>query len=215
MRRAVGTSHIRCLRWETVTSGQIFVISSDGINTFFTSRQTSNPNTVLFRYLGAYRREEVSALVLEEAFDGFVADILSRLEANGLLETNLHSLWGDLTAERASEEFTRYRRLEALLGFDPDDADEGAIGRRLEDATRLGERAMEELAADAVLDDDPLNGMAWSQDIFDVAGQRGFDARPNDVIELDDTEDVPHPGTVEAWRLWRGNCSQSSVTRRS
>ena len=200
-------------RWDfshqmlTVGDGYVWpniVISSDGINAFFTSRQTSNPNTVLFRYLGAYRREVVSALVLEEAIDEFVADILARLEDNGLPETNLHCLWRDLTTERASEEFTRYRRLEALLGFDPDDADEGAMGRRLEDAAHLGERALEELAADAILDDDPLNGMAWSQEIIDVAGQRGFDARPSDAIELEDTEDVPHPGTVEAWRLGEG-----------
>ena len=200
-------------RWDfahqmlTVGDGYVWpniAISSDGMNAFFTSRQSSDPDAVLFRYLGAFRREEVSALALEEAIDGFLGDILSRLEDNGLLETNLHCLWNDLTTERESGELTRYRRLEALLGFDPDDADENAMGRRLDDAARLGEEALGELAADATLDEDPLNGMAWSQDIFDVARQRGFDARPNDAIELFDTADVPPPGTVEAWRLGEG-----------
>ena len=130
-----------------------------------------------------------------------MGDILSRLEDNGLRETNLHRLWSDLTTERESGELTRYRRLEALLGFDPDDADENAIGCRLDDAARLGEAALGELAADATLDEDPLGSMAWSREIFDVAGQRGFDVCPNDAIELFNTENIPPPGAVKAWRL--------------
>ena len=46
-------------------------ISSDGINAVLTSRQTSNPQNVLFRYLGLSGRAPVPVLSLERAIDAF------------------------------------------------------------------------------------------------------------------------------------------------
>lgn len=181
--------------WPNIT------ILSDGLNSFLHSRQSSNPDAVLFRYLGAERREEVPGLALEEAIDGFVRGVLSRLADSGLHETNLHRLWNDLQIERTDPELSRYRKLEAQLGYDPDDADEEAMRGRLGDAAALGEEAMGELAADATLEDDPLSGMVWSRDISDIAKRRGFDADPDAGLSLSDTAEVPKSGAVEAWRL--------------
>ena len=188
---AVGDGYV----WPNIT------ISSDGLKSFVQSGHSSNPGAVLFRYLGAGRREEVSALALEEAIDGFVRGVLSRLEDGGLHETNLHRLWNDLRIERTDPELSRYRKLEAQLGYDPDDADEEAMQSRLGDAAALGEEAMGELAADAALEDDPLSGMVWSRDISDIAEHRGFDADPDAGLSLSDTAEMPKAGAVEAWRL--------------
>ena len=191
-------------RMPTVGDGYVWpniTIFSDGIRAFVHSRQSSAPGAVLFRFLGAARREEVSTLALEEAIDAFANDVLSRLEADGLRETNLHRLWDDLQNERDDPELARYRKLEALLGYDPDEADEDAVRQRLHDAAALGEEAMGELAADATLDDDPLKNMAWSRDLSDIAERRGFDADLRAGFSLTDATDMPRPGAVQAWRL--------------
>ncbi len=191
---------------QTVGDGYVWpniTISSDGINAFVHSRQSLNPKVALFRYLGTDHREEVSAPALEEAVDGFVLDVLSRLENDGLQETNLHRLWSDLTTERDEPELTRYRKLEARLGYDPDEADEDALRRRLSDAAILGEDAMGELAADAMLEKDPLSSMTWSRDISEAADRRGFDADLSSGLRLSNSAGVAKSGAVEAWRLGR------------
>lgn len=187
----VGDSYV----WPNIT------ISSDGINAFVQSKQSSAPETVLFRFLGTEHREEISALTLEKAIDEFTSNIVSRLEAEGIRETNLHRLWNDLSSERADRELARYRKLEAQLGYDPDEADEGAVRRRLNDAAALGEEAMGELAADATLYDDPLKSMAWSRDLSDIAERRGFDADLRTSFNLTDTTGTSKPGAAQAWCL--------------
>ena len=188
----VGNSYV----WPNIT------VSSDGVSAFVQSRPSSSPEAVLFRFLGTNHREEVSALALEEAIESFANDVLSRLEVDGLRETNLHRLWDDLLTERADPELARYRKLEALLGYDPDEADEGAVRHRLDDAAALGEEAMGELAADATtLYDNPLKCMAWSKDLSDIAERRGFDANLRTGFSLADTASTSKPGAVQAWRL--------------
>ena len=191
-------------RMQTVGDGYHWpniTIFSDGLNSFLTSRPSSGVATVLFRYVGAYRREEVSATTLEESVDGYVSDILTRLESNDLLTTNLHNLWNDLQAERADPELSRYRKLEAQLGFEPDDAEREVICRHLEDASTLGEEALGELAADATFESDPLSGMLSAHDIADVANRRGFDADLDDALGISDTRGLARAGDVEAWRM--------------
>ena len=187
----VGDSYV----WPNIT------IFSDGVSAFVYSKQSSAPGAVLFRFLGADHREEVSASALEEAIDEFASNVLSRLEVDGLHETNLHRLWDDLSSERADPGLARYRKLEALLGYDPDEADEDAVQRRLHDADTLGEEAMGELAADATLDDNPMKSMAWSEDLSDIAERRGFDADLRSGFSLADAAHTSKPGATQAWRL--------------
>ena len=85
-------------------------IFSDGLQCFLVSAPSRSPDSLLFRYLGASRRPEVvPAKHLEEAIDGFVEDIPSRLEDRKLSDTNRHRLWKDLATERATPELARWR----------------------------------------------------------------------------------------------------------
>ena len=191
-------------RMQTVGDGYHWpniTIFSDGLNSFLTSRPSSDVATALFRYVGAYRREEVPATTLEESVDGYVCDVLTRLESNDLLTTNLHDLWNDLQAERADPQLSRYRKLEAQLGFDPDDADQDAICRRLDDAEALGEEALGELATDAAFESDPLAGMLSAQEISDISAQRGFDVDLDNALHLSDIRGLARAGDVKAWRM--------------
>ena len=176
-------------------------IYSDGLQSFLASGASGSPETALFRYIGAKKRQAVPANSLEAAFDGFLKDILCRLEAAEICETNLHRLWNDLREERDSPDIARFRRLEAQLGYEPDEADEAAIRRRLDDAKKLGEASLGEIAADAALDADALNGMMQASDIVSITKRQGFEANPNDAIRLGDVTEMPQPGRVEAWHL--------------
>lgn len=182
--------------WPNVT------IFSDGLQSFLISEASRNPESVLFRYLGAsQRRETVPARNLEDAMDGYVEDILTRLEGRKLRSTNLHHLWNDLREERDTPELARFRRLEAQLGYDPDEADEHAIHRHLEDATRLGEEALGEVAADAALHGFDTGDLMSADTLSDIAMRNGFDADPKDAVTLADAVDLPRSGEIEAWRL--------------
>ena len=191
-------------RMSTIGEGYVWpniTISSDGVQSFLVSEPSRNPDTVLFRYFGAPGRQRVPATALEAAIDGFVEDILERLEGAKVRESNLHRLWNDLKAEREHPELARFRRLEAQLGHEPDEADENAVRLHLDDATELGEEALSEIAADAVLGGGDPRGMFRADDFAQIAKRNGFDAAPSDAIKLDNMAGMPQPGQVEAWSL--------------
>lgn len=191
-------------RLSTVGDGYAWpniAIFSDGIQSFLHSEPSRNPDEVLFRYFGASRRETVPAIELEITIDGFVEDILTRLEGRDLRVTNLHRLWNELRVEREDPELARFRRLEAQLGRDPDEVNEGSIHRHLRDAATLGEEALGEMAADTALQGYDPDRMISAEDITRTAYRCGFDADPNDVIRLNEGTDMPRPGEVEAWRM--------------
>ena len=179
----------------------ILTIFSDGMRAILDSKPTQNPDSVLFRYFGASRRETVSAIELENAIDGFVEGVLDRLELQELRETNLRRLWDELRVERENDELARFRRLEAQLGRDPDEVDEDAIHRHLRDAAALGEEALGEVAADAAFHGHNPNRMISAEEIANIANRSGFDTNANDVIRLGGDADMPIPTEVEAWRM--------------
>ena len=79
--------------------------------------------------------------------------------------------------------------------------DENAVRLYLADATELGEEALGEIAADAVLSGGDSGSMFRAVDFTQIAQTNGFDANPSDAIELNNTTDIPAPMQVEAWSL--------------
>lgn len=187
-------------RMSTVGEGYAWpdlAIFSDGRQSFLVSEPSQNPDSAMFRYIGASRREAVPAEILESAIDEFVEDVLTRLDGRELRATNLHRLWSDLKTEREDPGLARFRRLEAQLGYDPDEADEDDIMGRLDDAGAIGEEALAEVAADEAAH----GGTMSAKDIENVAKRNGFNANPNDAIVLSDPAGVPRPGEIQAWRI--------------
>ena len=80
--------------------------------------------------------------------------------------------------ERATPELARFRRLEAQLGCDPDEAGEHVIRRHLAATATLGEDAMGELTADRAIHGSGPGGMMSTETIADIAMRSGFDADP-------------------------------------
>ena len=56
-------------------------------------------------------------------------------------------LWAEVQGERRNPEASQWRKLEALCGYDPDEAPEGLVAELLQDPAHLGAPALEEVAA--------------------------------------------------------------------
>ena len=176
-------------------------IASDGFQTALVSDPSYDDQEISFRYSGA-PLALISATALEAAVDRFVSCILERMDGDGLRGTNLHRLWNELEIERREQDTALFRRLEARLGYDPDEADQSQSNHGwLTDAEQLGRDALEELAADASYRGARTDMMSADQ-ITEMAGSCGFDAAPEDSVKLSPsaTNHVEW-GEVEAWRI--------------
>jgi hypothetical protein len=96
----------------------------------------------------------------EAAVEGFVEAVLSRLSGLGCGGSNLSLLAEELRDERSDPELSSWRKLEALLGFDPDAAPEELASKLAEEKARIGEGAIDELAFRSEVVDE----IAWDLD---------------------------------------------------
>ena len=191
-------------RMSTIGEGYVWpnvTIESDGFRSVLTSEQSSERDPGPFRYGGRPEAVGLPSSCLESAIDRFASEILKRLEEARLDDTNLHRLWRDLQIERQDPAASYFRRLEARLGRDPDEADAEEIERCLADAAALGEDALEEVAAGTEPRAQGPIDMLSAERIEEIAQRQGFDAKPADAVRLDSGAGLPAWGEVEAWRV--------------
>jgi hypothetical protein len=108
-------------------------------------RPSSNKSQEPVRYISSFRAS-LAASEFEEGVDAFMALVLERLSAKGATNTDLHRIWNEVLFERADPIIADWRKLEARLGFDPDEAPEQLIERLRDLASESGEAAMTEIA---------------------------------------------------------------------
>lgn len=198
-------------RMSTVGEGYVWpnvTIDSDGFRSVLTSERSPKHDIGSFRYFGG-PTVAIPARCLEQAIDGFVSDVLKNLRERRLGDTNLHRLWRDLRSEREDPAAARFRRLEALVGRDPDEADAEEIERHLADAADLGPDALEEVAADVEPRTQGPIDMLSAERIEEIAKYQGFDAEPADAVRLDAGTSLPAWEETEAWRV--GEAAASAV----
>ena len=173
--------------WPNIT------ISTDGFQCDLTSERSDPSDSPFFYYIGA-PPITVSANDFESAVDHFALLVLERLHNDGIYNTNLQTLWEDLNSERSDPDVARFRRIEALLGFDPDEVEEENIERWIQDGRVLGHSALEELAAATA------KHMVSAQQITDTTESLGFDMNVDDAFRLSGL--VPAQwGQPAAWRV--------------
>ncbi len=117
---------------------------SDGESIRVVGRPTTRFGTV--RYL-TNLEEVVPATIFENAIDRLLETVTQRLCAVGCSDAPLVQLWREVLEERHDTAATNYRRLEAMAGFDPDEAPEEVIEEALALSSDVGGAAMRELAA--------------------------------------------------------------------
>lgn len=114
----------------------------------------------------------VSTADFERAVDTFVDLVIERLDAVHV-PNELKWLWAEVTEERTDPTSTHYRKLEAMLGFEPDEAEESLVERFVSLGNRIGSKAIDEIAA-ACSSTDPAGRL----DLIEAqAAQQGVSAR--------------------------------------
>ena len=180
--------------WPNIT------IACDGFHCELTSERSHPLDTPLFSYLGA-RPVTIPARSFESAVDSFVARVIERLQQSKITDTNLELTWTELLEEREEPHLTRFRKVEALLGRDPDTIDGEIIERWLSEADALGEQALAELATG------PDAFMLSAQYIGETSQSNGFDLNPDDriVVSTPLVDDITGAtatwGDLPAWRV--------------
>ena len=121
-------------------------VMSDGERIRLEARATPPGRATPYRYLNSVAAT-LPAPQFEAVVDDFMAQVLARLSAQGLPDTALHTLWQQVCEERADPASRDWRRLEALMGADPDEGDPQLIQQWLDDACVVGWSGVAELAA--------------------------------------------------------------------
>ena len=176
--------------WPNIT------VFSDGERTALIAKPTSERPNTPYRYIND-AAAILAARDFEATIDQFVETVRGKLRAEGVANTNLDKLWNDLTAERRDPVMAQRRKFEALLGRDPDEADENVLQKLQEDSKDLGEAAMNEVAAHH----DGENEVITAETLNQKAQRNGFDASSRDSFHLKPGTGLPRTSDVAAWRL--------------
>lgn len=176
--------------WPNIT------IFSDGERTALVAKSTTERPETPFRYIADFAAV-IPATQFEAGIDEFFEKVLNRLDSQALSDTNFHHIWASLREERSTPEFARVRKLEALLGAEPDEADDEVVARLVSDAEEFNVEAIEEFAA--------YRGQGGKVTtvgyLKEIAVQFGAEVAPRDAARLSARAGLPHRAEVPAWRL--------------
>lgn len=172
-------------------------IWSDGQRSVLISRPSARPDAKPFRYVGA-SPVVIPSTTFEQAVDEFMPRIIGRLRESKIADTNLDRLWKDILEERKDPDLAEWRRLEALMGRDPDAIDDRAIEDLLASRERLGRAAVDEVAAGFSVSGHEM--MRNAEDFEGAAATVGLNAKLSDALRL---RELPNPAEVPAWKRGR------------
>jgi hypothetical protein len=167
-------------------------ITSDGEVVRLQSCNTAGTAAEPIQYLSRFD-EDVPAPLFEKEVERFITDVLDRLDAMGLTDTDLHELWGDVRAERADQEDALFRKTEAFLGGDPDELSEDVVRLFLGFGAEIGVQAALELAIGAPA----ANRQAYLGELKNQAGMEGHAATMRCLVRSD-FRDILH-GSKAPW----------------
>ncbi len=181
----------------TIGGGYVWpnlTIFSDGERIVWLAKPTQPDAREPIRYIA-----NIAAIGLpgsfESALDRFVEQVLGQLHEEGIQASNLAAVWGNVLSERSDPNLAERRKLEALLGFDPDEADDAVLERLILDAGTMGRGAIEEIAAERASQGEVLT----AKKLGEVADTVGFASRPRDSVPLDSNTPLPRVGESPAW----------------
>jgi len=187
-------------RLATIGSGYVWpnvTIFSDGERIAAVAKPSKDQDEAGYRYI-ADGAAILPAADFENAVDRFLEQVSGQLAAERVRGTNFERLRADLLEERQTPRLARYRKMEALLGFDPDEAPGDAVERLLADTGALGSSASSELAAESAGSGVVLHAAQLDA----IVEQQGFEASRRDAFRLANRP-VAARGQVPAWWIGR------------
>lgn len=110
----------------------------------------------------------------------FIEQVIDRLDALKEQDTTIKDLWNIILEESSDYETNFYRKVEAMLGYDPDEANSTVMEFALQNFKKIGENSLEELA--------PVYGKLSNRSLLDIEEffneKSGIFGKPE--IELED-----------------------------
>lgn len=123
------------------------LFASDGDSLAIASRPSERTTAIEpVRYLSRMD-ERILATEFEQKVDAFLEGILSRLHSYRICDETLSGVWSEVQAERRDPRMYRRRKLEAICGYDPDEAPDTLLEMLIANGADLGVAALEEVAA--------------------------------------------------------------------
>jgi hypothetical protein len=122
--------------------------SADGELVYITSQQQNDQNkfTQPILYIGA-PRQRISLKDTESSFSSFVENTIERLVGLEKYSSSLAELWKTIKGEKSQPETALYRKIEALIGFDPDEASKDLMQHFSKMLERMPEHTVLEIAS--------------------------------------------------------------------
>lgn len=189
-------------RMSTIGEGFVWpniLLVSDGLRMTVTSAASQDPGARAFRYVGPDRTQVVDLNEYFVAAESFLRNILELTTfESSTLKPELNKSWDRLQTEIGDSKTSTWRRIEAMLGYDPDEANAKDIQSSINDMKRLGNDAVAELAADA---NTRHNRISRAKDVANAAKRAGFDGRIDDAISLETNANIQSWGKCDAWRI--------------
>lgn len=155
-----------------------------------TPEHTARPIRYITDFLGFVSVEDFAS-----SADHFIRSTLSQLSSKNLRQTELEIFYNELIEERSDQDLARYRRLEAMLGHDPDDGDDAVISRLIDEMEEVSEDAIRELAALGA----SRAHVPSVQELREGSADRGFAGRTSDMVSPLDVNELPSYGDGPAW----------------
>ena len=173
------------------------VFACDGVNMNVWSVPTTTASEQPIQYLSD-SHHVVSVEDFTNAVDNFLYLVLDRLDAVQLSQTELKSLWQEVLEERNDADTSAYRRIEAMLGFDPDEVDEAVVATFLQFGHEIGGPALGEIATTCA--SVSLNPLAHLEQIHQVAKMKGITGK---FVVPDSAKNRPVPYHQRPWSRGR------------
>src|SRR5262249_49304713 len=126
-------------RLSTIGGGYIWpnvTLFCDGERAALIAKPTDERPQTPFRYITDFAAV-IKASEFEAGVDTFIDQVVERLDSERVSKTNLETIWKSVLEEREGPESRRARKLEALLGQEPDESDSEMLARLIADAERL------------------------------------------------------------------------------
>ena len=122
--------------------------SSDWQSIKIKSRSTMRWQAEPIRYLNRFD-QFIPVRDFERGVEDFINATIARLSSLNNHQTELNALWNEVLDERRDPEMSERRRLEASMGYDPDEAPAPLLDNLLERMRLYGKDAIQEVAAES------------------------------------------------------------------
>lgn len=158
------------------------------------------------RYLNGLARDcSLPKERFEREASSLVERVIDRLRETGCEETDLVGPWKAITEERQNAEECRKRKIEAMLGFDPEECPDEQMAESIVIEDQIGTESFGELAgAFASLGENRLSEI---RNLIGQVGDHGIVGNPGKVLDIsiDDRNGQPRNIAATAARRLREN----------